>query len=383
MFVIRHNGTHSHISTGIKLEKKYWDKDKGIKKGAPRITDHLRANSDLSQKLADIQSFISKLTSTGEIHYMNAAAIKQRYENKKAKEKYNFNTYYKYSIETKKPSTARIYQVTLDMIEKYSPGELRFSDITVKFLRDLELYLNDNGSSINNTSLHMRNIRSVFNMAIDDEVIELNLYPFRKYKIKKEKTVKRNLTIEELRQFKNIEIPGVPGLSRDVFMLSFYLIGINLKDLAYLKKENIQNGRLIYKRMKTGHNYSIKLEPEAKKLIKKLSGKKYLINPNERYVNYDAVKKEINKKLKKAAKKAEINKPISTYYARHSWATIASDLDIPKETISAALGHEIGSRVTGIYIDYDQKKVDQANRKVIDLLQGKLKYMHLTTNSNM
>ena len=112
------------------------------------------------------------------------------------------------------------------MIEKYSPGELRFSDITVKFLRDLELYLNDNGSSINNTSLHMRNIRSVFNMAIDDEVIELNLYPFRKYKIKKEKTVKRNLTIEELRQFKNIEIPGVPGLSRDVFMLSFYLIGV-------------------------------------------------------------------------------------------------------------------------------------------------------------
>jgi integrase len=152
-------------------------------------------------------------------------------------------------------------------------------------------------------------------------------------------------------------------------MLSFYLIGINLKDLCYLTKKNIQNGRIEYKRAKTGKYYSIKLETEAEKLIKKLSSKKYLINILERYRDYDGVKKEINKKLKVAARKAGINKPVSTYYARHSWATIASDLDIPKETISAALGHEIGSEITSIYINYDQKKVDEANRKVIEKIQ--------------
>jgi hypothetical protein len=70
--------------------------------------------------------------------------------------------------------------------------------------------------------------------------------------IKSEKTVKRNLTIEEIRRFKNFSLPGVPGLSRDVFMLSFYLIGINLIDLCYLTKKDIRSGRLDYKRRKTG-----------------------------------------------------------------------------------------------------------------------------------
>lgn len=131
VFVIRHNGTHSHINTGIKLEKRFWDKDKGIKKGAPKIIDHLRANSDLSQKMADIQLFISELTSTGEIHYMNAAAIKQRYEERRAKEKYNFNTYYIYCIEQKKGKTKEVYQYTYDLITKFRSVQLNFSDVNI------------------------------------------------------------------------------------------------------------------------------------------------------------------------------------------------------------------------------------------------------------
>jgi len=214
---------------------------------------------------------------------MSAAQIKQRYIAFKEKEKYTFNTYFEDFIKTKKSSTRRIYETTMDILQKFSPGILCFSDITPKFLRDLEAWLIGKGSSINNMALHMRNIRAVFNTAIDDEVIDLGLYPFRKYKIKKEKTIKRNLTIDEIRRFKDIDLSGVPGISRDVFMLSFYLIGINLKDLSYLTKKNIQDGRVEYKRAKTGKYYSIRLEPEAKRLIKKLSGRKYLINIIERY----------------------------------------------------------------------------------------------------
>jgi len=151
-------------------------------------------------------------------------------------------------------------------------------------------------------------------------------------------------------------------------MLSFYLIGINQIDLAYLTKDNIKAGRLEYQRRKTGKHYSIKIEPEARKLIKKLRGDKYLVCLLERYVDYQSSIENMNKGLKKASKKAELDKQVSTYYCRHSWATIASKLDIPKETISAALGHEIGSDTTAIYIEYDMNKVDQANRKVIDSL---------------
>lgn len=369
VFVIRNNNRHSHISTGIKLQEKYWDNKKWIKKGAPGIISHVKTNSELQDKLADIQSFITKLTNTGEIRLMSAAAIKRRYIDKKAKEKYNFNTYFCDYIKTMKPGTKRIYETTLSILGKHSPGILHFSDINPAFLRDLEAWLTDNGSSINNTSIHMRNIRAIFNAAINDDVIDIGLYPFRKYKIKREFTVKRNLTVEEIKRFKDTSLSGVPGLSRDVFMLSFYLIGINLIDITYLTKKNIIDGRVDYYRRKTGKHYSIKLEPEAKKLIKKLSGKKYLINLAERYQNYDSIKKEIDKKLKKAATIAKIDKPVTTYYARHTWATIAADLDIPKETISAALGHEIGSSTTSIYINYDMRKVDQANKKVIASLK--------------
>ena len=94
---------------------------------------------------------------------------------------------------------------------------------------------------------------------------------------------KKNLLIDELRRLKDVKLSGVPGLSRDVFMLSLYLMGINLKDLTYLTKENIKSGRLEYRRNKTGREYSIKIEPEAKALIKKLKGTKYLICLAERY----------------------------------------------------------------------------------------------------
>jgi integrase len=366
VFVIRNEGTHSHLSTEIKLPKKFFDDKKWIKKGAPKIIDNTFTNARLRSKLNDIQSFITKLAMQGTLEGMSASTIKRLYLAEQNKEKYNFNTYFNYCNGTKQAEkTKQVYEYTLQLIEKYSPGELRFSDITVKFLRDLELWMIDKGMKINTISIHMRNIRAVFNMAIDDDVIDLSLYPFRKFKIKSEKTVKRNLTIDEFRRLLDVNLPGVPGLARDVFMLSFCLIGINLKDLTYLTKKNIVNGRLEYKRMKTGKDYSIKLEPEAKQLIKKLSGTKYLVNLAERYQNYDAVKKEINKKLKVAAAKAKIDKPISTYYARHSWATIASGLKIEKETISAALGHEIGSETTAIYIEYDMNLVDKANKKVI------------------
>jgi integrase len=369
-FVIRNKGTHAYILSGVKIEKKFWNKTKWIKKGAPGIIDHQFTNVQLQQKLADIQTFLTSLTHSGEIYDISAAQIKQRYIAQKEKEKYDFNTYSKYFIATKQnEKTKKTYQHTLDTIEKFTGGPLHFIDFSPKFLQEFERWMIEKKMSINTVGIHMRNIRSVFNSAINTEIIDLGLYPFRKYKIKKEKTIKRNLTIDEIRRFKDIVLPGVPGLSRDVFMLSFYLIGINLKDLCYLTKKNIQDGRIEYKRAKTGKYYSIRLEPEAKQLIKKLSGTKYLINPLERYRDYDGVKKEINKKLKVAAKKTGINKPVSTYYARHSWATIAADLDIPKETISAALGHEIGSEITGIYIDYNQKKVDEANRRVIQEIQ--------------
>lgn len=168
---------------------------------------------------------------------------------------------------------------------------------------------------------------------------------------------------------------------RDIFMLMFYLIGINAIDLLNAKKTDVVNGRLEYKRSKTGRLYSVKIEPEAMNIIERYAGDEYLIDIMENYGYYKDFLHRMNDSLRKIGEMERIGRggkkvrtplfpELSSYWTRHTWATIASDLDIPKETISEALGHSIGSEVTSIYIKFDRKKVDEANRKVIDLING-------------
>jgi hypothetical protein len=151
------------------------------------------------------------------------------------------------------------------------------------------------------------------------------------------------------------------------------LIGINIIDLCHLK--NINGGRVEYQRSKTHRLYSVKVEPETLEIIERNKGKDWLINPLDAYDNYKDYAYRLNNALQ-AIGEVEIGKQgrktikplhpqLTTYWARHTWATIAASLDIPKETIAAALGHG-GNTITDIYIDFDQRKVDDANRKVID-----------------
>jgi hypothetical protein len=151
----------------------------------------------------------------------------------------------------------------------------------------------------------------------------------------------------------------------------FYLIGINTVDLAGLQK--IIAGRVEYHRAKTNRLYSIKVEPEAEAIIEKYKGGKHLINFFDGYQSYLSFGRLMNKGLHDLGKAMDaeystnIYSGITTYWARHTWATIAAELDVPKETIAKALGHG-GNEVTDVYIRFDDKKVDKANRKVIDYL---------------
>lgn len=164
-------------------------------------------------------------------------------------------------------------------------------------------------------------------------------------------------------------------------MLMFYLVGINSVDLFSL--EEIRNGRIEYKRSKTGRLFSIKVEPETQTIIEKYHGKNFLLDVLDTYGNYKDFTHRMNDNLRKIGtveRKGrggkKIREPLfpklTTYWARHTWATIAAELDIPDETISLALGHSSGNRVTNIYINRDRKKVDVANRKVIDYVLSNL-----------
>lgn len=281
--------------------------------------------------------------------------------------------------------TKVVHRSTIAKVRQFCDIErLKFSDITVSWLKRFDKFMESAGIRLNTRSIHMRNIRAVMNAAINEDLIEQNLYPFRKFRIKEERTAKRSLTVTELRTLRDYPCEPFMEQYRDMFMLIFYLCGINAVDLFGLTE--IHNGRIEYKRAKTGRLYSIKVEPEAMAIIEKYRGKTHLLNVAERYTNYKDYLHRLDDNLKKIGdihlipnsgssgpmKKKYIGlyPRLSSYWARHSWATIAAELDIPKETIAAGLGHEIGSPTTSIYIDFNQKKVDEANRRIIDYLNG-------------
>lgn len=278
-----------------------------------------------------------------------------------------------------RPNTAATYEQTRAKIEQFD-RKATFDTITRKWLEQFDRYMELGGMKTNSRSIHMRNIRTVFNYAIDEEYT--SLYPFRKFKIEKEETPKRSLTIEQLRELKDFDCEEYQIHYRDIFMLMFYLMGINAIDLFEAKHSQVRNGRLEYRRAKTGKLYSIKIQPEAQEILDRYKGKTYLLRFMEEMegTNYHQFLYAVNRGLRKIGPfttngQKKLRQPIapdiSTYWSRHTWATIAAELDIPKETISEALGHEIGSRITSIYIKFNQKKVDEANRRVIDYLLGK------------
>lgn len=151
----------------------------------------------------------------------------------------------------------------------------------------------------------------------------------------------------------------------DFAKLTFLLIGINPRDLAALT--DVIDGRIDYVRAKTKKAYSIKVFPMAMEIINKNRDKDCLMPFFKRYSSIPSAINCIDRALKRIAKReGVIPHDISAYWFRHSWATIAAELDIPKETIAEGLGHEIGNPITSIYINFNQKKVDEANRRVIE-----------------
>lgn len=274
--------------------------------------------------------------------------------------------------------TKSIYTTTRNKIEEYD-SHCTFESMDKSWLENFEMWMAKT-MKVNAYAIHLRNIRSVFNYAIDEEYT--TLYPFRRFSIKKEETRKRSLTAEQLRLLRDYPCEEYQIRYRDMFMLMFYLIGVNAADLFNAKHSALVNGRFEYKRAKTGKLYSIKVEPEAQAIIEKYKGKDYLLNIMDEYGNYKDFLhrmgiglKQIGETERKGLGGKKSRNPLfpdlSSYWARHTWATVAAELDVPKEVIAHALGHSwANSTTTDIYIRFDMKKVDEANRKVIDFVNN-------------
>lgn len=281
---------------------------------------------------------------------------------------------------------SKICEFCTDENNRYykKPEQLMFEDINNKWLSAFDGWMTKKGLSVNSKWLHMMKLRVVANKALDEEIIDKD--PFRRFKIKKEATRKRSLSVEDLRRLFSYQGTKAQQFYIDMFKLIFMLCGINSVDL-YGLKHITRDGRIEYRRAKTGRLYSIKIEPEAMEIINKYKGEDGLLMLSDRFkssriftILTDRTLKVIGAKIdarlveigEKSDKEESDLSQISTYWARHSWATIARKLKISKDDIALALGHSSGHNVTEIYINEDLEAVDAANRHVLDyVLYGK------------
>lgn len=386
---ITKNGSSAMLSLGIALKEVQWANGKVI--NHPKATLY---NRIIQIKMGAIQGAIMEAQATGafagatakdvadklkEILDPDLAIKRQKELEEKAIAENSFMRYFEEIIQTKRTvGTKQLYRDTFNKIKAYCQEDgnnyeiLSFNDITPKWLERFQTFCRRTEKQ-NTTARHLRDIRAIFNDAIDEGKTER--YPFRKFKIRHEVTVDKSYSAEELRNFFHAT-PYMGGEEEalDIFKLMFLLIGINSVDLANASKP--VKGRLNYVRQKTHKSYSIKIEPEAMSIIKKYDGKEHLLNLIERTPNYKTYFNRMSKTLRKiglvrisgkrSSGKAILPK-ICIGSARTSWATIAQEeLDIPRDVIAAALGHHTVD-VTSTYLRTDwRKKIDAANRKVID-----------------
>lgn len=350
---INHKSKTAYIPLNLKIAKENWDSK------TEKIIAHPQKNvfnNIIQARKVEVQKMLLEIGQTQRLHSLTATDIKNailRFDQQQGG--LLFLPYYEKMMKSKTLPTQQSYLCALVHIKAFGGDNLKFSDINRIWLKNFDSYLTQKGMSQNTRCLYLGKIKAVFNDALADEVI--NSYPFRRFELRRENTKKRSLSIEQIRQIFDLR-PETKGgrLALDVFKLTFCLIGINAADLA-ADSTVINNGRVEYFRAKTKRFYSIKIEKEIEDLYQWFVDNK----PYKKYKDLHSFEMTVNITLKKVTHLSDI----SLYWARHSWATIAAGLDVPKETIAAALGHS-QSTVTDIYIKFDNRKIDAANREVLD-----------------
>ena len=379
---ITKKGSTSYIPLGISLLPEQWNPTKQCVVSHPKRQFF---NTYINKRKLEVDEIILTLTAAketaGSVTDIKNIVVSRLNPEADSDESITFYNWFVKFSSTKMIRTKGIYDTTLNHIKRFRPKtyrQLKFEDITVEWLSEFDAFLAKTSPARNARNINLRNIRAVFNYAIDNDVT--SAYPFRKFKLRYEETRKRSMPVEALRKLKDLKVEPYLEKYRDFFMLSFYLIGANVVDIC--QAVELVDGRFEYRRSKTHKLYSIKVEPEAMALIEKYKGEKYLLNYLDTHKSYRTFYNCLQKGLVKikdafnAVDDGIVLQELTSYWARHTWATIASDLEIPDATIAKSLGHSHGNATSAIYIDYNMRKVDVANRRVIDrVIKGESEVM--------
>ena len=298
-----------------------------------------------------------------------------------------------------KVRTSETYTATLNSFMAFrEEQDVPIDGISSDLMLLYEAYLKTRGVRMNTISFYMRNLRAVYNRAVEKGLTAQN-YPFRHVYTGVDKTVKRAIPIKDIKALKELDLSMKPSLdfARDMFMFSFYTRGMSFVDMAYLRKTDLQNGILTYRRRKTGQELTIKWEKCMAEIVAKYpenqtdfllpiikeqgngrNSESHQACLNGRVVTdegeanerrqYDNAQHLVNYRLKELSTMLKLQRPLTMYVARHSWASAAKAKNVPLSVISEGMGHD-SEATTQIYLaSLETSVVDKANKMILGLL---------------
>ncbi len=274
--------------------------------------------------------------------------------------------------------TSETYAATLSSFRRFRDNkDLALDDIDSDMMMAYEAYLKLRGVSLNSSSFYMRNLRAVYNRAVEKN-LTVQRYPFRHVYTGIDKTVKRAVPLKTVRRIKELDISMSPALdfARDMFLFSFYTRGMSFVDMAYLRKKDLNGNILSYRRRKTGQQLHIKWEKCMQDIVDKYDNSlsQYLLpiikpscNTDERK-QYIYTSHNVNRNLKTIGNRLGLSVPLTMYVSRHAWASIAKSINIPISVISEGMGHD-SETTTRIYLaSLDTIAIDKANHMILKSL---------------
>ena len=276
-----------------------------------------------------------------------------------------------------KRRTAETYTTALNSFLRFrGERDLLFEEVDSNLMVEYETFLKGINVCPNSSSFYMRNLRAVYNRAVEKELV-IQRFPFRHVYTGVERTTKRAVPLRAIKQLMTLDLSLHPAkrFARDMLLLSFYTRGMSMIDMVFLKKKDLNNGILSYRRKKTGQQLFVKWEPCMQEIVDRynIPGSPYLLpiiarpgmDERKQYIN---ASHRINRYLKAIGKELGLSVPLTHYVARHSWASAARSKNIPISVISESMGHD-SENTTRIYLTtLDTATIDKANRLILNSL---------------
>lgn len=362
-----------YVSLGISVNPENWDFSKNQPKAeCPNreyiellIADKLK---EYSAKIVELKATNQEFTSTTLVEKVCVNRVNRKTVGDLFREHISSLT-----ASGRKSYALSIKQLYNSLIEFNGHLDIPFSEMDIVWLRRYEAFLRRKGLAENTIGIRFRTLRSIYNVAIEEDVVSAELYPFKKLKVSKlhQETAKRALSKEDIERVLSYKSTNrYMRFPIDIFAFTYYCGGINFVDIAHLTKANITDGRLIYKRQKTKKLIKIPLQPQAVALIEKYSNdeSQYLFPILSDFHKTDIqqanrihkVISKVNERLKQIGKALNLPIALTTYVARHSQATVMKRAGVSTAVIREIMGHS-SERVTQIYLDsFDNEQVDNA-----------------------